>query len=269
VLFVDREHLPRYEHVIPSWSKTTSQIVARRRFEHERKLAVWTRRDALPEDVNVHIAELHRIFGAGPFTIPAVDIFSWNGLNLKAPMMVLGDTSQLGVLGADSAGRPRLSFALADRPYCGDPWFYTQHLIISLSFVGGLYGDDLHTLNPPYIPELNEFYARTMHFEYSKFRVEPERIGLVVDAADTDAFVSALPVADLMQRIFKLAGFKASPSSWGPHCASAHLAVRRPARRRCLQDSRSATTTSDLRTVGSVYSKRRFDPDRRKRPGQS
>jgi hypothetical protein len=85
----------------------------------------------------------------------------------------------------------------------------------SPAFIGGLYGDDLHTLDPPYIPKLNEFYGRNVHFEYNKLRIEPERIGLIIDANDSDAFVRALPVADLMERVFTLAGFNARPSSAG------------------------------------------------------
>jgi hypothetical protein len=76
-----------------------------------------------------------------------------------------------------------------------------------VSFIGRLYEDEQHTLEPPFIPELNEFYARTMHFQYDKLRIEPEHVGLVIDAADTDSFLYALPVADLVERIFGMAGF--------------------------------------------------------------
>ena len=57
------------------------------------------------------------------------------------------------------------------------------------------------------MPELNEFYARTMHFRYDCLRIESERIGLIVDATDSDSFVYALPTAELFKQIFALAGF--------------------------------------------------------------
>jgi hypothetical protein len=214
LLFVDRNYLPRYQHIIPAWAKTTKDMLSRRQFEHHRNLAVWARRETMPADHNSHADELKRLFGEGPFTICGIDLPSWNGLNIQAPMMILGETSQLGVH-STGTDKPKWSFALGDKPFCGDTWFHSQHLVASLSFLGGLYGDDLHTLDPPYIPELNEFYARTMHFEYNKFRVEPGRNGLVIDAADSDAFVYALPVADLFERIFRLAGYTARPSSGG------------------------------------------------------
>ena len=37
----------------------------------------------------------------------------------------------------------------------------------------------------------------------NKFRIDPERIGLVIDVRDHDSFRYALPVADLMMRIFE------------------------------------------------------------------
>lgn len=213
VFFVDRDHLTRFQQVLPAWTKHTKELAGRRQFEHQRNVAIWSRREAAV-DLNTEVAQLHAIFGEGPFTVCHIDLTSWNGLNVQAPIMVLGETAQLGVLVTESE-KPKLSFALGDKPYCGDAWFHSQHLVASLSFIGGLYGDDLHTLHPPYVPELNEFYARTMHFDYGKLRVEPGRIGLIIDAADSDAFIYALPIADMMERIFKLAGFTAVPSSGG------------------------------------------------------
>ena len=81
--------------------------------------------------------------------------------------------------------------------------------------MGGLYGDEQHTLNPPFIPELNEFYAQTMHFEYDKLRIESGRIELVINATDTDTFLYALPVADLVEKVFGMAGFRTKSSSAG------------------------------------------------------
>jgi len=215
MVFIDQNHLERYAQVIPAWLKSTTERLAKRRLEHHRKPAIWSRRELLPSTPDGHVTELRRIFKSeGPFTICGADPTLWNGLNLQAPLMILGETAQLGVLGTEG-DKPKLSFALGDKPYCADPWFYTQHLVASLSFIGDLNDDDFHTLEAPFIPELNEFYARSMHFQYNKLRIEPERIGLVIDAADTDAFVYALPVAALFEQVFRLAGFVSSPSAGG------------------------------------------------------
>jgi hypothetical protein len=129
-------------------------------------------------------------------------------------MMFFGKASTLGVISTESE-KPKVSFSLDDKPFSDDAFFHTQCLVASLSFIGGLYGDEQHVLIPPFIPELNEFYARSMHFEYSKLRSESDRIGLVIDACDKTGFIYALLVADLFERIFDLAGFSAKLSVGG------------------------------------------------------
>lgn len=203
--FVDTSHFARYAEVIPAWEKAMREAVARRH-EWERHIAVWFRRD--------DIDEACKPFGDMMLMRRRVSEHLWNGRNVRAPMMHLGQVSVLGVVGRES-GKSRVSFALSEKPFCGDVWFHSQHLVASISFIGGLYGDEQHTLDPPYLPELNEFYARTMHFQYDKLRIEPGRVGLVVDAADHDNYLYALPVADMMERIFGMAGYAAKLSAGG------------------------------------------------------
>jgi len=203
--FVDPNHLPRYASIIPEWEKVTREMIASRH-EWDRDLSVWSRRDDMDEVV--------RPFGEMRLTRCQVSEFLWNGRNVRAPMMHLGETSVLGVM-TKEGGKPQVSFALSDKPFSTDSWFHTQHLAASLSFRGGLYEDEQHTLAPPYLPELNEFYSRTMHFHYDRLRIEPGRIGLMIRVTDHDSFLYALPVADLMTRIFDMAGFSSQLSSGG------------------------------------------------------
>jgi hypothetical protein len=165
LLFIDLQSTPRYVHLIARHADNLRARLAHLR-GHERRIAIWSRPEIMDEA---------RVPFAGMATISCrLDDRLWNGLNLRPPMMVLGEESALGVLTHDR-DKPRLSFALKDKPFCGDTWFHSQHLVASISTIGGLYGDDHHTFHPPYVPELNEFLARTMHFDYSKLRVEPER----------------------------------------------------------------------------------------------
>ena len=205
LFFIDPRHLARFSEIIPPWEEMMRESVTHRH-EWDRKLAVWTRGE------DVESARAH--FPDTQLMLCSVSETTWNGLNVRPPMMHFDQVSVLGVMGRDN-GRPKVSFPLNEKPFCGDTWFHTQHLVASLSFLGGLYGDDHHTLRPPYLPELNEFCARTMHFEYSKLRLESERIGVVIDAADTDAWLYALPVADLVERIFRLAGYQSTLSNGG------------------------------------------------------
>jgi hypothetical protein len=203
--FIDPNYLDRYLDMIPTWEKKMRKAVAHRQ-EWRQNVAVWSHRE--------HIDEVQKPFGDLKLMRCPVSIHSWNGRNIRPPMMYLGNASVLGVMGHEF-GKPKISFALSEKQFCGDLWFHTQHLVASVSFIGGLYGNEYFTLNPPYIPELNEFYARTMHLEYNKFRIEPRQAGLVIKASDHDSFLYALPVSELMERIFGMAGYDTKLSSGG------------------------------------------------------
>ena len=208
--FVDPSHLDRYGDTVEYWDKAMRSIVAGRRYEFDRRVAVWVRRERLNEEER---AAVLKPFGKKEFTLCAVNVDSLNRLPVRPPMMHFGQVSTLGVVGTES-GKPQISFALDDKPFCSDVWFHTQHLVASLSFIGGLYGDEQYTLIPPFIPELNEFYARSQHL-YNKLRSESDRIGLVIDAADASSSISALPVSDLFEKVFDLAGFASKLSAGG------------------------------------------------------
>ena len=203
--FVDPNYLDRYVNVIPEWETAMREVVMKRD-EWKQHVAAWSRRE--------NIDEALKVFGDLKLMGCPVSTESWNGRNVRPPMMHFGQISTLGVIGRGS-GKPKVSFPLNEKPFSGDIWFHMQHLVASVSFIGGLYGDEHHTLVPPYIPELNEFYARTMHFEYNKLRIESARVGLIIDAADVDTFLYALPVAELFEQIFGMAGFASKLSAGG------------------------------------------------------
>jgi hypothetical protein len=205
LLFVDQSCFTRYAEIAPAWEKAMRETVAHRH-EWERDLAVWSRHEDLEAAA--------QLFPDMKLMRHGVDEVLWNGLNLQVPTMQLGDASVLGVVSREQE-RPRVSFALSEKPFSGDTWFHTQHLVASISCGIGLYGDDHYTLAPPHVPELNEFCGRTMHFQHDRLRLEPGRVGLIVDAADTDAFLYALPVGEMMERLFALAGYRATPSNAG------------------------------------------------------
>jgi len=210
--FVDSRHIERFQAMIPRWTEFVQEQLAFHKDAFSENVAIWWRRQTPDDSGNTDA--LRTSFGAGPHTVCGVSEHSWNGLNVRAPTMHFGEAASLGVLITES-GKPKISFGLNDKPYAADVWFHTQHLVASISISGGLYSNDDYTLDPPYIPELNEFYARTMHFRFNMLRIESERVGLVVDAADTDAILYALPVAALFKEVFSLAGFSAKLSSGG------------------------------------------------------
>jgi hypothetical protein len=210
-LFVDSKHLERYGETIGVWGERMREVVSHRRNEFERRLAVWVREQSLDADMAKAMVEVKKPFGG---LVSEICVIRRGELNVRPPMMLLGEASTLGVMSVESAKR-RISFSLDNKPFCDHPWFHTQQLVASLSFIGGLHGDEDYTLVPPFVPELNEFYARAMHFEYDKLRSESDRIGIVINACDKTSFIDALPVLDLIEKIFDLAGFSAQLSAGG------------------------------------------------------
>jgi hypothetical protein len=126
-------------------------------------------------------------------------------------MMVLGEASALGVFGEERK-KQKVTFSLTNKPYTSDPWFGGQHLAVSVALFGG---NDTHTFHPPYVPDWHEYYARNMRLGDDQLRIEPERIGLIVEASENDAFLYALPVTKLITKLFDAAGLEAKLSSGG------------------------------------------------------
>jgi hypothetical protein len=214
LLFVDAKHLERYGGTIGFWDESMRGMVSRRSHEFERRVGVWVRAESVDqENIRESIAGILKPFGAKEFNLCSIRPDSFNGSSVRAPMMHFGQVSTLGVMGTDF-GKPRISFALDNKPFSNDNWFHTQHLVASLSFIGGLYGDEQHMLVPPYLPELNEFYGRSQNL-YDKIRSEPRRIGLVIDAIDPSSSIYAMSVADLFEKIFEMTGFKSKLSAGG------------------------------------------------------
>lgn len=206
VTFVDERHATRYERLLP-FVKSAYQEEAASYPDGLQNLAIWQR----SED-GVRPSPAPAFLGEGNWSHCGISRWTWNGLNVRPPMMILGEASAMGVLGK-SDGRPSISFALGDKPFDGDFWFHTQHLVASLKLYRA--PDEQHTFQPPYVPELNETFARTMYLHYDKLRIEPDRVGIVIDAADHEITLRAFPVSELVERTFALAGLKAMPSNGG------------------------------------------------------
>lgn len=216
LLFVDPKYLERYGESVSAWGKAMRSMVAQRRLEFDRSIGVWGREQSIDGDNPAEALDklLEPFKKDGVRSVNRVGDASWNGLNIRPPMMYLGNESALGVVD-DSSRPPRISFSLGDKPFSDNSWFFTQLLVASLSFSGGLFRDEEHILVPPYIPELNEFYSRNIHFDHEKLRSESERIGVIIDACDSDISIHALPVADLVERVFDLAGLSSTFSTAG------------------------------------------------------
>jgi hypothetical protein len=201
--FIDPEHLARYALIKPEYERRTVARLADLD-EHRRGIAIWSRSEITEEVL--------KPFSGRPLTAYRVsEPFFWNGGAVRPPMMMFGEASSLGVFGREHA-KPKVSFALNAKPFSADNWFYSQHLVASVKLLGS---DEQHTFNPPYVPEWNEFFARQMSLRYNQLRIEPERIGLVIDATRHDAYLYGLPSGALIEKLFDAAQLDAKLSSSG------------------------------------------------------
>lgn len=201
--FIDVKYAHRCTRLIPAWEKLMREGMPTRGSAFESNLAIWGRQEKR-EDLKTLFGQLQL----------AERYVTYDFRNVLPPKMYFNKVSTLGVMGPDKGGKTKVSFALNDKPSSGDVWFGTQHLVASVSSYG-LWGDERHTIRPLFIPELNEFYAREMSFHFDKLRVEPEGVGLIIDAADTDSFLYALPVSSQTEKVFGMAGLSARLSSGG------------------------------------------------------
>jgi hypothetical protein len=104
--FVDPAHLGRYAEIIPAWEKAMRQSVAHRH-EWGWRVAAWTRRE--------NTEEARQSFVEMQLTVCPVSEHSWNGRNVRPPMMSFDRVSVLGVFGRER-GQPKVSFSLSNKP---------------------------------------------------------------------------------------------------------------------------------------------------------
>lgn len=201
----DLQHPERFDLVKAGYEERLRTSLAGHD-DFRNKPAIW----CLDADRENAVAML----GDGPWTVCGVSEATWNGHSVSPERMHFGTESALAVLGGHSQ-LPNLSFALKDKPFASDPWFYQQHLMASISVMGSRGDGSNYTFTPPCVPELNEFAGRTMIMHYDGLRLEPEHLGIIIDVADVDLKLSAMPIPVLIERTFALAGFEAKLSGSG------------------------------------------------------
>ena len=203
VRFVDHNRLDRFAILAPALTGRTRQHI--RSLPEPRNVpAIWTTDETLATALAPQIAP------RGPFNLCRLDEFSWRGGSINVPSMYLSETSALGV-----EAKTRVSFSLPDRPYATDD-YSNQHLIASVKIQDPTFGSDKReTFGLPYLPEHNEAFARALGVIYDQLRIEPDRLGLVIDAGSSDKSVQAMPVWDLATTLFRAAGLRAKLSNGG------------------------------------------------------
>lgn len=153
------------------------------------------------------------------FTFSHCDEVIWNGLNIKSANFYF-DWQQVLVSVEKNYGKYSISGALPEKKFLNadrarrDRNVDSQHLAVSIDPIGE-FGYPEHTLKPPFIRELNEFYSREIQFDPWRVRSEQDGIGIIIKAHDNSLSLYPIPHHKLIEKIFELAGFKASVSQAG------------------------------------------------------
>jgi hypothetical protein len=107
-----------------------------------------------------------------------------------------------------------VAFPLPPKPFRELPQAYHPRLIVTARpWIDPK--PALGTFHYPDIPQLNEFYGRRAHFDYSSARAEPEGLGVIVRLDETDLRLNGISPLALVTEIFRLATIDAKQSSAG------------------------------------------------------
>lgn len=204
IVFFDTQHAERCRPLCDAYAARLRADFAAFD-EHRRHIAIWSRSEIQDGITGA--------FGEGVI-YSAVDEVTWNGLNIRAAVVHFGEETALGML-VEGKGPPRVSFALRQTTFSQDSWFHDQHLVASISFRLYRRDPDKYIFIPPFVPELNEFAGRRIWHNFRGVRIEPERVGLIIDATTHNIDFNGIPVSELIEKIFEIAGIKAKLSGGG------------------------------------------------------
>lgn len=205
--FFDPRYASRFEATKQFWSNQVRSL--QNPSAQKGTIALWHREER-------PIAEPSQ-FGE-KLTVCGVCAQSWNGLNIRPPIMIFSREAALASVSDGHNGQRKITFSLLAKPFARAPHNYDDRFVLSIDPGVGLIGNEQETLHAPYIPELNEFYGRNVYYKWNAVRAEPESLGVVLSAGDNHISMHALDVSTLIAEMFKRVGITAKPSRAGQIC---------------------------------------------------
>jgi len=205
MLFFDPRYAERLKGLAAQWAAIVRQAPARP--HGPQGLALWHRVDRPIDDAVHH-------FGDAGLTICNVGAPTWNGGNVRAPIMYFSDATALASID-QSGGTATMSFALTDKPFAANRGAHFQHYVLSIDPGIGLFRNEQATFHTPFIPELNQFYGHNACSRWNVARSEPESLGIVTSVSVEHQTLRAINVNELVIAIFGAVGIQAAPSKPG------------------------------------------------------
>lgn len=156
--------------------------------------------------------------GRKRFVFSNCDSVIWNGLSVK-PAAVAFDHKQAVGHVDKSFGSYNITVPLPEKTFLSDyrgrdSDIGYQQLVVSIHSTAE-FAHPRHTLNPPYLPELNEFYGREMVFNPWEVRSEREGVGVIIGVHDDTLHLRPISHNKLIERVLSLANLKTTSSQPG------------------------------------------------------
>jgi len=211
--FLPKDHISRFDDFIKTYIKRIDTL-PNRNPNIEDWITVYYRGNQ--DEIKEIIKTFH---GKKRFVFSHCDEVIWNGLNIKPADFYFGWQRAMATV-EKNYDRYSISASLPDKKFLdtekdkrgrniGD-----QSLVVSIDPIGE-FGYPEHTLKPPFIRELNEFYSREIEFNPWRVRSEKGGIGIIIKANDDSLSLYPISHYKLIEKIFELAGFRASTSQAG------------------------------------------------------
>ncbi|MEK7183594.1 MAG: hypothetical protein AAB776_03085 [Patescibacteria group bacterium] len=139
---------------------------------------------------------------------------SWNGHNVK-PVTCSFSWEQTSGSASLANEQPSVRFQLPPMDFLRNPEdFDSSTLAVDVDvYHEGDY--EKHTLKPPYLCGLDEYYKRGIHFSPFGLRLHGGGISLLIETNDHDIRLSPLSKVEIVHKIFDLVGLRSKPSQPG------------------------------------------------------
>jgi hypothetical protein len=154
--------------------------------------------------------------GNKPFLLCECRRDTWNGSNVHPTRNYFTWDNVLASVDRKFE-RFTVSFSLPEKPTDADQdsrYISFQHLVAVLTTTTEFEYPE-HTLNPPFVRELNEFLSREIAVDPWKLRADPDGIALIIHLHDSSEWLYPVSHRELIFKIFELAGISAELSPAG------------------------------------------------------
>lgn len=146
------------------------------------------------------------------FCFSHCDKIFWNGLNIIPSKFYFSRESILANT-ERQYGRYYVSFALPEKKFLTKS-DNNQSLVAVVDPITE-FTYPRHSLKPPFIRKLNEFYSREITINPQELRIEQEGVGIIIKASNNHLSLFPIHHEKIIRNIFELAGLKSKISQAG------------------------------------------------------